>query len=285
MKKRKILKITAFLIAIAMITGLCVFANGLVGNPLSKMLAENAVEKYMRENYGDTDFVVYDFLFSFKDTSYYAKVNSPTSTDTDFTINIDMWGHIVNDNYENLVLGGYNTARRIDGEYRMMVENVFSSSEFPYFSDIDYGTIEFAEKEIIGMPDVPANAILQDELVIDGIYDVAELAKKAGHLTLYVQDNTVSIEKACEILLKVKQLMDSHNVPFYDIDFVLEYNKDGSHRQEARVETMRFLYSDIYEEGLYERVEHADMNAREYHRMMDEQSKNDIEHPQNIDTP
>ena len=37
--KKKILKIAALVIAIALIIGICWFANGLVGNPISKSLA------------------------------------------------------------------------------------------------------------------------------------------------------------------------------------------------------------------------------------------------------
>ena len=55
--KKKILKIAALVIAIALIIGVCWFANGLVGNPISKSLATRTAEKYIEENFPDTDFV------------------------------------------------------------------------------------------------------------------------------------------------------------------------------------------------------------------------------------
>ena len=42
--KKKVLKIIAFAIAIALILGICWVANGLNGNPISKMLAKKAAE-------------------------------------------------------------------------------------------------------------------------------------------------------------------------------------------------------------------------------------------------
>ena len=43
--KKKILKIVAFVLALALIVGVCVFANSLVGNPVSKLLATKTAEK------------------------------------------------------------------------------------------------------------------------------------------------------------------------------------------------------------------------------------------------
>ena len=54
--KKKILKIGALVLAIVLIVGVCLFANSLIGNPISKALAKNTAEKYLEENYPDTDF-------------------------------------------------------------------------------------------------------------------------------------------------------------------------------------------------------------------------------------
>ena len=65
--KKKVLKIAAFVFAIALIVGVCIFANALVGNPISKALAINTAEKYLEENYEDKDFEIERVTFSFKD--------------------------------------------------------------------------------------------------------------------------------------------------------------------------------------------------------------------------
>lgn len=80
--KKKVLKITALLIAVVLITGLGIFANSLVGNPVSKMLAERTAETYLAEEYGDTDFYIENIGFNFKDGNYYVHVKSPSSIDT-----------------------------------------------------------------------------------------------------------------------------------------------------------------------------------------------------------
>ena len=48
--KKRILKISALCLAIVLIVGVCWFANGLVGNPISKTMARNAAEKYLETN-------------------------------------------------------------------------------------------------------------------------------------------------------------------------------------------------------------------------------------------
>ena len=289
MKKRKLLKTLALLSALIMLISLGIFANALVGNPLSRMLAENSAKKHLAEKYPETDFYIDEVMFSFKDTSYYAKIKSPTSIDCDFSVNIDMLGHVVNDNYENLVLNGYNTSRRIDSEYRRMTKDVFSSEEFPYIHDMAYGRIEFTQLEYSAYE--PDHWIVADELIIDGQYgrdEINTLAQQAGHLVLYIDDETVNIEKACEILLSVKRLMDEAGISFHDINLILQYPREISDdeltRPEGRIEVTEFLYTDIYENGLADRVAKADKQASEYHEMMDAQLKEDIRQQENIDT-
>ena len=54
--KKKVLKIIAFAIAIALILGICWVANGLNGNPISKMLAKKGANEYLEANFPDTDY-------------------------------------------------------------------------------------------------------------------------------------------------------------------------------------------------------------------------------------
>ena len=77
--KKKVLKIIALIIAIALIVTVCWFANALCGNPISKWLAQKAADAYLDEHYKDTDFYIERLGFSFKSTDYYAHVRSETS--------------------------------------------------------------------------------------------------------------------------------------------------------------------------------------------------------------
>ena len=65
--KKKVLKIIALVVAMALIVGVCIFANSLVGNPISKWVANNTAEKHLEEKYGEKDFVIERVNFSFKD--------------------------------------------------------------------------------------------------------------------------------------------------------------------------------------------------------------------------
>lgn len=266
-----------FVVAVGLVIGVGVFANALVGNPISKMLASNIVERQLATTYADKDFYVERITYSFKDGYYHAFIESESSIDSHFTISVDMYGEVKRDSYEDRVLQGWNTSDRLSTEYRECVEAVFASQMFPFYAHIDYGMLEFLPREALELDeeDILEYALIIEDLKLDGLYDVQELGKEAGHIVLYVYNEEVSVERAAEILLEVKKQMDAGGVNFYVIDFVLEYPKpeDGGHWKEGRVETMEFLSDDIYEDGMIERVYEANEKAIAYHAARDAEMK------------
>ena len=268
--KKKILKIAAFVLALALIVGVCVFANSLVGNPISKLLATKTAEKYLEENHPGKDYQLDGVTFSFKLTCYYAYFSSPGSPDSSFSLMLGMDGKIIHDYYENNVLVGWNTARRLSDEYRAAVGKVLDNPTFPYQIDIGYGDLEFISEEYKNAPEVPDYALITNDLELDGIYDIGELGAKAGKLTVYIWDDTVSIERLAEIMLDMKKMLDDAGVRFYIMDCVLQYPKpeEGAWKQD-RVEVMDFLCSDIYEEAMAARVREANDAAKDYYNAMD----------------
>ena len=269
--KKKVLKIAAFVFAIALIVGVCIFANALVGNPISKALATNTAEKHLEENYADRDFEIERVTFSFKDGYYHAFVYSPSSIDSEFNILVDMWGKLRFDTYEDRVLSGGNTADRISRDYRATVDKVLDSQAFPYNEHIGYGDFDFYPRVHLEQYSVPEYALITEDLTLDAFYDVNELGAKHGKLTIYIDDDMVSYEKMSEILLDIRRIFDDAGVKFYVIDCVLEYqkNEDSSRKKEGRVEVREFLYSDIYEDGMVERVKASDEAARAYYDEQD----------------
>ena len=268
--KKKILKIAAFVLALALIVGVCVFANSLVGNPISKLLATKTAEKYLEENHPGKDYQLDGVTFSFKLTCYFAYFSSPGSPDSSFSLMLGMVGKIIHDYYENNVLTGWNTARRLSDEYRAAVGKVLDNPAFPYHIDIGYGDLEFISEEYKNAPEVPDYALITNDLELDGIYDIGELGAKAGKLTVYIWDDTVSIERLAEIMLDMKKMLDDAGVRFYIMDCVLQYPKpeEGAWKQD-RVEVMDFLCSDIYEEAMAARVREANDAAKDYYNAMD----------------
>lgn len=275
MKKKKWLKIGALLAALVIIAGVCWFANALVGNPVSKWLATRTAKAHLEEMYGDTDFEIERIGFNFKDTDYYAHIKSPSSEDSSFSLRMDMWGNLLMDSYESRVLSGNNTAERLYMEYRALTDTIFESPYYPFTTFITYGDLRVAFSVPEGVEPSAAGYLMPEELVLDKKYDIRELGAKAGHLVVYVEDDVVTVERAAEVLLELKDLFDAENVPFYAIDFVLEYPRkpEGGNTKEGRVEADGFLYSDIYEEGMIERVSAANDAATAYHAEQDAKTK------------
>lgn len=267
---KKGLRIAAFLAALLLIAGVGWFANEVVGNPISKMWAKSTAEKRLEQVYKETDFYAERVSYSFKDCNYYVYIESPSSMDSSFTMCINRVGKLKWDSYEDRVLNKQNTADRLSMEYRNMVKEVLDGPEFPFHHDIGYGDLQIISKEYIGMEGVVDYVIPAQELELDGEYDVRELGARAGTLVLYVQDDTVTVERAAKILLETKRVLDEENIPFFAVHFVLQYPKGEDGRwPDGRVEALEFLASDIYEEGMVERMKAADEATKAYYASED----------------
>lgn len=270
--KKRILKITAFVVAMALIAGVGFFANALVGNPISKWVASNTAQEYLADKYSDKDFEIDRVTYSFKDGNYHAYIKSPSSIDSEFTLSVNMWGKLRYDSYEDRVLSGENTANRISNDYRAIVDKVLDSQAFPYNEHIGYGDFEFYPRIHHEEYLIPNYALITDDLKLDAFYDVNELGRNHGKLTIYIDDETVSYERAAEIILDIRKIFDDAGVKFYNLDFVLTYPKnEDSTKKDGRVEVMNFLYTDINEEGIVERVKASDEAANAYYEEQDEE--------------
>ncbi|MBQ6845228.1 MAG: hypothetical protein IJO60_11420 [Agathobacter sp.] len=276
--KKKILKIAALVTAFILIVGLSWLGNALLGNPVSKMLATNTAKKYLAETYSETDFYIERITYSFKDSNYHAFIKSPSSIDTEFSLTISMFGKLKLDTYDD-VLNGFNTAIRVDTEYRKLVDTIFEHPNFPYSGRIGYGTLEIYPDEFIEIEenyDIPSYSIAQSSLELDKIYDIRELGRQAGHIIIYVESDTVSIEKTAEMMLDIKSYFDEANIPFVAMDFTLQYMKseDGT-RPDEEIHVKNFHYEDIYVEGMNDRVLEAHNALTKYYNKLDEEKFGD----------
>ena len=261
--KTKILKATALTLAVVLILGVLIFANSLLGNPLSKAIARKTAEDYVAQTYKDTDYELTDVYYELKDGYYHATVKSESSIDTSFELWINGFGKLKHDNYDYFVTSGWNTALRIDLDYRNTTKALFESSTFPYNAHVAYGELMFVAEENKDAPSVVDYAFITNELTIDAYYNASELGKSSGKLTVYVDDEHVSVERMAEILLGIRECFDEAGVGFYAIDCVLEYPQvEGSNYEYGQIEVVEFLYSDIYEDGLVERVTEANEAAK-----------------------
>lgn len=268
--KKRILKIAAFGLATVLIVGVACFANALVGNPVSKALARSAAKKHLATHYADTDYEMEKASYSFKDGGYYVHVVSPSSMDGHFTLRISMWGQLTNDDYKSRVEAHGNVANRLYFEYRDMVDTVLTSYAYPYTISMGFGSLEFDRE--VGEAKVEGALNLSD-LVNDRFYNVGELGAKNGEIVLYVDSDTVTEEKAAEILLTTKQLLEQSGISFYSVHFVLQYPpydaEKSYERPDGEIDCKDFLYIDIYEEGMVERVRKCAEDTQKYYAEQD----------------
>ena len=273
---KKTVKIVAGVLAITLIGFLIFIANGFLGNPISKALAERAGLNHIEKTYPDSNLQVEKVNYNFKTGGYFALIKSPTSIDTHFSVDISLTGRVLRDSYETDVLSGWNTWQRIDSEYRNMTDKIFEAPDYPYISHIDFGSLKMkmADSEI-GASGLDYGISMED-LELDRKYDIKKLAKTAGHITVYIQDEEISVEKACEVLLGLKKIFDDADVPFYAIDFVLlKPRKDDGTPNEDKTELRinDFLYKDIYEDGLEDRFVKSAKALEEYYKKQDARKK------------
>lgn len=255
------LRIVAAALGLLILAGILFFSNSLVGNPASAFLANRGAKAYLAKQYPGNDFETEKASYNFKFSRYIVRVQSKSSGDTHFSLSFDGAGKLKNDDYPSYVESRFNTWSRLDSEYGQLVDTVLKSESFPYESDIRGGSIRDVREIQFGV----SYGIRQAELVLDKAYDMSELGKTAGSIVLYVQHETVSFERAAEILQDVATRLTAGGVNFYAIDFVLEQPRPEGEAwvPGGAIRTQNFLYSDIAGEGLAGRIEqhHAALAA------------------------
>ncbi|MBQ3008875.1 MAG: hypothetical protein IJD80_04720, partial [Oscillospiraceae bacterium] len=179
------------------------------------------------------------------------------------------------------VTSGHNTQNRMFMEYRGLLDEALPQESVDYTLDIFYGDIAYEgvyEKYVYETHTGKIKGMPQEEVILDKEYDYHDISYKYGHVVLYALHEDVSVEKACEILLDVKEKLNEKNLGFYSIDFVLQKprKKDGMPSDdESRINVDYFLWNDIYEEGLEERVQTAH-DLLEKHYAEEDAKKNEF---------
>ena len=267
--KKIIIAIVAAILIIVSFLVICLF-----GNPVSKILANNNAEKYIKQEYSNTDYYIEDITYSFKDGYYYVNILSPSSIDTTFSLCYNWTGKLQYNTYDN-VLSKLTTVYRLDEEYRKFTNQVFESDKFSYESDINFGTLEIHPAGQINNLDkfeIPDYAIEQESLILDKQYDIYDLGKQAGHIVVYIECSEVNFEKAAYILLNLKSIFDKANVSFAAIDLVLQYPLiEDETRGDEEIHIAHFLYEDIYEDDLVTRIKSADAELKAYYKNLEKE--------------
>lgn len=273
MKKRKIVTYILFTVGAA---ALLWVGNAFLGNPISHALASRTARQYLLERFPDSDYEITSVMYSFKSGNYHAHIESPTSRDGYFSLALDMQGQMKYDTYDS-VENGWNTAQRLDREYRKLTDTVLNDPALPYdnqsIHSILFGSLETTSREFLEDPnikDIPPYALIQEELILDQQYDIRELVAQAGHLVLYVDSDEITYEEAARIMLDFKDRFDRAEIPFYAMDFILRSPRvEGAVQTESSLDIRDFLYRDLYPEGLEERIRQVHQGTLEYYDSMD----------------
>lgn len=254
-----IFRVIAAVIAFGLIIAILIFANGLVGNPVSYLLVKNSAEKILAEGYADEGYMIESVNFNFKAGNYYVNFSKPDSEDSRFFLSFSFNGTRSARNFDISDQISGNVRRRLEISYREQVDSVFKSPFYPYSGDT-YGRLIFEPFSYEGRPYEMYDFMLPMSILIpDGLYDITELGNRGGLLTIDVSgEGKATPEKAAEVLLEINSLMKQGGVGFCAVDLNLQFS-GGSYFIE------NFHRSDIYEDGLVERVKEKGMTGEEYY--------------------
>ncbi len=260
---KKCIKVLAFLIAAALILGVLYLVSLFAGTPWgwinALIVGHQTMEEFKEDNYRIAG-MGYDFKFG----DYYITMRSPDHIDGDFQVIIDR--NITTNTYEDRVLGLKNTANRINDEYRKKAMAMMAEFETQY--DVDFNVVggcyiklhdaDFGYK-FDGLDKISPDAISINDLELDKEYDVQELAKTNGYLWLSLRNEAATFDRAAEILLSFKNMADEKGISFYAVELSITPAVDPltNTLTGERIYAPSFLYSDIYEEGLADRIQAA----------------------------
>ena len=241
----------AFLTAVILIIGLCILANMFVGNPVSRIIASKAAEKYIGENFEDTPYFVDKVDYSFEDGRYYARISSPDSIDNHFNISFSPLGEQGYCDYETLVKNRENTVYRLNNEYRSSVvpilKKIVKDGDVNGFLDfvLDFG----------GDAGDNTGCLYASDLELDGVYDVMELGRQIGRISAYILTDDVTPEAAAKYLLAIKKAMDDAGAGFSEVNLTLRWSDGTVLNPLQTIYLFDLPYSEIYEENLDKRIQ------------------------------
>ena len=229
-------------VGIALLCVVLVFVNALFGNPLSAALTRCSAQRYVAQEYGHLDVQIERVGYNFKFGNYYARVSSPTSQDTYFTVDISMLGKVERDTYES-VTDGFNTWGRLNEEYRVLVKETVSGWDWLYEEDILTGDLMGSGYDCGWIEDYE---LPRSELVLDGEYDILELGACYGGIYIRVEDEDVSYARGAEILSDITARLKEEGLTFFAVDFMLSKPRvEGQPYEDVTLWLLDFPAADI----------------------------------------
>ena len=188
---------------------------------IAQEIIDPKAAEYISQAYPDTDYVLDNAYYDFKDNCYQVKVHSPSSQDTYFTLNYDNKTYeLVRDGYESSVLSGINTRNRIVSAYTQLIDDCLSSATG--LSRVNSDFCQYSESISHGGYFSP-DGLDPQILIVDKAYDVAELGSAYGFLevTAVLPKEEVNIRSALNILTEIDHLLLERSIGYYLIEITI----------------------------------------------------------------
>ena len=261
--KKSVREMLLLLVKLVGAIALCValfFVNAFAGNPVSALLARVSAHRYVAQEYGHLELNIDKVGCNLKDINYYAKVSSPTSVDTHFTVYISMLGQVERDTYES-VTDGWNTWNRLNDGYGAQVKAVLA--RLPFESDGGFGDFRGSYS---GLPGSENFGLPHEGLEADKEYDLQALGKEHGSITYRVLDEDVSYHRAAEILTCLRDEMEQAGVSFRVVNLTLRQPRDETGSWSGpELMIFDFPCAELYSDGLEDRIRLAYGAAMDYY--------------------
>ena len=176
------------------------------GNPISRLLADRAADKYIETHYKDLDLNRDEIFYNFKDGYYTVRLSSKKSKDTKFYLGFDSFGKIKADTYDSIL---FNTAIRLSDELNAYGKSLEKKYNFPY--EISLATV---------------NDNIEEKLILDQEFDFNNF-KEDINAQAFGYTKKPSLEEGLDILYDLQKIMDKTflKVTKYSIILIPEENK------------------------------------------------------------
>ncbi len=176
------------------------------GNPISKILADRAADKYIETHYKDLDLNRDETFYNFKDGYYTVRLSSKKSKDTKFMLGFDSFGKLKQDTYDSIL---FNTWIRLYDELRDYGKRLEKRYNFPY--EISLTTV---------------NDNIEEKLILDQKFDFNNF-KEDVNAQAFGYVKKPSLEECFDALCDLQKIMDktSLQVTKYSVILIPEENK------------------------------------------------------------
>lgn len=209
---KRLIRAFSGLLGLVLILGLASITNAFIGNPISAGLATNSAKTYIGEQYPQLDLVAEKASYNFKFDHYMVRVKSQKSMDTYFTIDLDSFGHVLEDDYQRSVLSGWNTYKRINDGFDVYVTSVIKK-DLPYEYDMIIGQLD--DKESSNMKGLER----------DKVYEPTDMPLK-GLVTVYVYSSDLSWKNVAKVTLELNQVLENAHIEVAEYTVILEAKRD-----------------------------------------------------------